>query len=109
MSEFPQYMLVVIAEIDEQVEASWNAWYDEEHLPAALACPGVLRGSRYLCSSVASLTKDGKKSEATTRTYMAVYELSGPEAIESDEFVAMRGWHKFTDNVTSRTQLFSKR
>ena len=43
MSELPKFLLIVTAEIDASVEASWNKWCDEEHLPAALACPGVLQ------------------------------------------------------------------
>ena len=46
MAEIPQYLLIVNAEIEEEVEADWNKWYDEVHLPDALACPGVLSGTR---------------------------------------------------------------
>ncbi|MDP6875324.1 MAG: hypothetical protein QF521_17510 [Alphaproteobacteria bacterium] len=108
MSELPKYLLIVSAEIDPAVEAAWNKWYDEEHLPDALACPGVLRGSRYASVGDASLTKDGEKSTSSARTYMAVYELSGPEALQTPEFIEMRGWYQFTDKITARTQVFRK-
>jgi hypothetical protein len=109
MSALPKFLLIVTAEIVASVEDSWNKWYDEEHLPAALACPGVLQGFRYLSSSKESRTNDGVKSESSAKTYMAVYELSGPEALESEEFLAMRGWHKFANQINSRTQLFKRR
>jgi hypothetical protein len=108
MADAPKYLLLVSAEIDPGVEAAWNKWYNEEHLPEALACPGVLRGSRYVSAGAASLTKDGKKSQAASRTYMAIYELSGPEALETPEFTEMRGWYQFTDKITARTQVFEK-
>ena len=108
MADFPQYLLIVSAEIDEAVEDAWNQWYDKEHLPDALACPGVLRGTRYVRAGEASLTKDGRKSQSSAKTYMAVYELSGPEALETPEFIEMRGWYQFTDKITARTQVFRK-
>jgi hypothetical protein len=108
MAEFPKYLLIVNAEIDVAVEAAWNQWYDEVHLPEALACPGVLGGSRYVSATDASLTKDGGKSQSSAKTYMAVYELSGPEALETPEFTEMRGWYQFTDKITARTQVFRK-
>ena len=72
MAEFPQYLLIVSAEIEEAVEANWNKWYDEEHLPDALACPGVLSGTRYVSAGSASLTKDGQKSQSSAKNYMSI-------------------------------------
>ncbi|MBC8239028.1 MAG: hypothetical protein H8E30_01000 [Alphaproteobacteria bacterium] len=108
MADASKYLLLVSAEIAPGVEAAWNKWYDEVHLPDALACPGVLSGNRYVSAGAASLTKDGEKSQAVGRTYMAVYELSGPEALETPEFMEMRGWYQFTDKITARTQVFEK-
>jgi hypothetical protein len=39
---------------------------------------------------------------------VAVYELSGPEALETPEFIEMRGWYQFTDKIIARTQVFEK-
>ncbi len=109
MPETPRYLLIVHAEIEPSVEDAWNKWYDEEHLPDALACPGVLSGSRYVSVGDASLTRDGGKSTSSTRSYVAIYELCGPEALETPEFIGMRGWYQFTDKITARTQVFEKR
>jgi hypothetical protein len=108
MAQAPRYLLIVSAEIAPEAEAAWNKWYDEVHLPDALACPGVLSGTRYLSKGDASLTRDGGKSTSSARTYMAVYELSGPEALATPEFIEMRGWYQFTDKITARTQVFEK-
>ena len=67
MSDSPQCLLIVTAYIDPAVEADWNTWYDEVHLPDALACPGVLRGARYMAARDASLTDHGEKKPATGR------------------------------------------
>jgi len=108
MTKSPECLLIVTAKIDPAAEDAWNRWYDEEHLPEALACPGVMRGNRYVSVGDASLTENGEKSSSSARTYVAVYELSGPEALETPEFAAMRGWYQFTDQITSRTQIFQK-
>jgi hypothetical protein len=44
MSEFPQCLLIVTAEVDPGVEAEWNRWYDTVHLPDATRSSA--RGSR---------------------------------------------------------------
>lgn len=108
MSEhaMPANLLIVIAEIDAAAEAEWNRWYDEVHLPAALACPGVIRGQRYKSSGPLSLTDHGERNVSDTVAYATVYEVSGPEALETPEFKAMAGWYEFTGRIKARTQVF---
>ncbi|MCH9672175.1 MAG: DUF4286 family protein [Gammaproteobacteria bacterium] len=101
-------LLIVTAQIDAEVEAAWNTWYDTVHLPAALACPGVLSGARYRSAGDASLTEHGEKSLDPARVYTTVYELVGPEALETPEFEAMRGWYEFTDHIRARTQVITR-
>ena len=108
MPHLPPCLLIVTAEIDPAVEADWNQWYDEVHLPEALACPGVLRGTRYLAARDAALTDHGEKTADSARVYAAVYELESPEALDSEAFRAMavRGWERFTDRIRVRAQVF---
>ncbi len=109
MSSLPACTLVVTADIDASVEDDWNTWYDEVHLPEALACPGVLAGRRYLAANEASLTEHGAKSTAATLTYLTLYELDGAYALDTPEFQAMRGWSHFADHIQARTQVFVAR
>src|SRR5437763_262449 len=88
----PGCLLIVTAEVDAEVEAEWNVWYDTVHLPDALACPGVLRGRRYVQAGEASQSDRGTSSRSSARVYTTVYELSGPEAVTTPEFQKMRGW-----------------
>ena len=108
MAQGAKYLLIVQAKIEPAKEAAWNKWYNEEHLPDAVACPGVLSGNRYVSNGEARLTKDGEKTRTTDRTYLAVYELDGPEALETPEFIDMAGWYQFTDHITARTQVYEK-
>ena len=67
MSDFPECLLIVTAEVDPAVEDEWNRWYDTVHLPDALKCPGVRRGRRYVSSGEISESikrEDGKELEA---------------------------------------------
>ena len=109
VSDLPACVLVVTAEIDPAHEAAWNRWYDEVHLPAALACPGVLGGQRYLCARDASLTDHGEFAADDARTYVTIYELSSPEALDTPEFQAMRGWYQFVPHIRARTQVYRRR
>ena len=75
MPQLPTPLLLVTVEIDESVEDAFNLWYDREHLPAALACPGVLRGRRYATSKSTTSNDRGTKASTDTKTYLALYEL----------------------------------
>ena len=101
----PGCLLIVTAEVDAEVEADWNHWYDTVHLPDALACPGVLSGRRYAQSGEASLSDRGTSSRSAAKVYTAVYELSGPEAIATPEFQKMRGWYQFAPHVRATTRV----
>ena len=63
-------------------------WYDQVHVPEILACPGWLKASRYLC------VEGGPK-------YAAVYEIDGPQAYETPEFNAVKGFGPFTEDVSN--------
>ena len=106
MPELPKCLLIVTAEIDSSVEAEWNRWYDEVHLPEALACPGVLYGARYLAARDASLTDHGGRASDGARVYATVYALAAPEAMDTPEFQQMRGWYQFANRIKARTQVF---
>jgi hypothetical protein len=104
MSDFPQCLLVVTAEVDQAVEAEWNRWYDTVHVPDVLRCPGVRGGRRYVVSGEISESTHGKVERTARRIYTTIYELDSPAATTTPEFQAMRGWHQFAPHVRSRTQ-----
>ena len=105
MSTLPNCLLIVTAEVDAEVEAEWNRWYDEVHLPDALACPGVLTGRRYLASGPISESDRGQGRRTSARLYTTVYELDSPAVVETKEFHAMRGWAHFAPHVRSQTRV----
>jgi hypothetical protein len=59
--------------IDPKYEEEFNAWYNTEHLPELLTLPGFLDAARYVA------TRGGPK-------YLAVYELTSVEAVQTPEF-----------------------
>lgn len=103
--DLPKCLLIVTVEVDAAVEADWNVWYDTVHLPDALACPGVLRGRRYVQAGEATQSDRGSTSRSTTKVYTTVYELAGPEAVTTPAFQAMRGWYHFAPHVRATTRV----
>jgi hypothetical protein len=101
----PNCLLIVTAEVDAEVEADWNRWYDDVHLPDALACPGVLVGRRYLTFGEISESDRGQGRRTSARVYTTVYELDSPAAVDTKEFAAMRGWARFAPHVRSQTRV----
>ena len=55
-------------------EDEFNAWYDEEHIPALAGVPGTLAARRFRSA-------DGR---ASTHKYIAMYHISSPEVSKSD-------------------------
>lgn len=105
MTDLPACLLIVSAEVDTEVEAEWSRWYDDVHLPDALACPGVLAGRRYVSQGEISESDRGQARRTPTRLYTTVYELASPAAVDTKEFAAMRGWGRFAPNVRSQTRV----
>lgn len=105
MTVLPNCLLIVTAEVDALVETDWNRWYDEVHLPDALACPGVLAGRRYLTSGEISESDRGQGRRTPARLYTTIYELESPAVVDTREFAAMRGWGRFAPHVRSQTQI----
>jgi hypothetical protein len=57
-------------------EAEFNAWYDDEHIPLRVACPGFVGAQRYRA--------DGRPG------YLAVYDMDSPEALQTPEYTAVK-------------------
>jgi hypothetical protein len=103
------WFLVVTAHIDPSVEAAWNKWYDEVHVPEILACPGVHRAVRCETSLAATVRGFTARPEDSGRGYIAIYDIDGPQVLETPEFAKARGWREFTDKVKSTTRVYRKR
>jgi hypothetical protein len=89
-------IFVVAAEIDPAVENAWNEWYNKVHLPEITACPGFRRSARYVSELGGG------------RHYVAIYELDGPEALDSPEFNQRRGWREFAGRVKWTSRLYHR-
>ena len=57
-------------------EADFNAWYNQEHLPALSAVPGVLAARRYHGNAQSS------------HNYAAIYHLTDPGVTQGDAWKA---------------------
>ena len=90
-------ILVVTATIEPSVEKEWNEWYNVVHLPEIVECPGFRSAQRYVAQDT-----DG------SRCYVSIYELSSPDALNSAEFAARRGWGAFVDRVKFKTLRYSR-
>jgi hypothetical protein len=54
------------------MEAEYNEWYDNVHLPQVLAMPGVISAQRFDL-----LTPESASAFPVTHRYLAVYEFEG--------------------------------
>ena len=68
------WLLAVWTDVDPEVEAEFNEWYDKEHVPERLAVPGFLSGIRYTAV-------EGEPK------YLALYELDDENVLKSDAYM----------------------
>jgi hypothetical protein len=66
-------LLLNAMNVAPEAEADFNAWYDEEHLPALARVPGTLAARRYRSAQTAG----------GTHRYVAIYHLKTPAVTES--------------------------
>ncbi|MSP30021.1 MAG: DUF4286 family protein [Acetobacteraceae bacterium] len=99
------HLLIVTAEVDAAVAAAWNRWYDTVHLPDALACPGVLSGRRFASVGETRHSERDTSRGSAGQVYTTIYEISGPEAVQTPEFQKMRGWYQFAPHVRATTRV----
>ena len=71
-------LLLNAMNVTAEAEDDFNAWYDQEHLPALAAVPGTLAARRY---------RSGEDAEGTHR-YVAIYHLASPDVTRSEAWKA---------------------
>ena len=71
-------MMMFAMNIPAEVEAEFNAWFTEEHLPALVSVPGCLMGRRF-------------KMAGGTHRYLSMFHLSAPEVQASDAWKKAAG------------------
>lgn len=82
------WLHIVRVDVDPAHEAEFNRWYEEEHVPALLACPGWRSARRYVCD-------DGGPRHA------AVYEIAGSWVYDTPEFEHAKGFGRFAPHVSN--------
>ena len=69
----------VFVQVQPRYVKEFNDWYNLVHVPEVMSCPRFLSGVRY-------------EENGTNGSFMAMYELSGTVALDSEEFAKARGW-----------------
>lgn len=85
-------LLLAMMDVDPAHEEEFNRWYNEEHFPDRVNCPGFLSGRRFMAV-------DG------TPKYLALYDLESPDVIKSEAYREIY-WSPWTDRISKHwTQL----
>lgn len=80
-------LLLVMIEIDPAYEEEFNRWYNEEHVPERLTCPGFLSARRFI-----ALEGEPK--------YLAIYDLESPEVLQSEAYKKIYGPSAWTQRIS---------
>lgn len=82
-------LLLVMIDVDPEHEEEFNRWYNEEHLPERLSCPGFLSGRRFVA------LEGGPK-------YLALYDLENPEVLQSESYQKIFGPSEWTKRISKQ-------
>jgi hypothetical protein len=72
----------MFGDFDQVTRDETNRWFDLDHVPQRLTCPGFLRAERY------ELVDDAHAGPGETRSlrYLNVYYLANPQVLESEAY-----------------------
>jgi antibiotic biosynthesis monooxygenase (ABM) superfamily enzyme len=87
MEKKERFIMLVTVDIPPEKERAWNDWYNNQHVPDILKCPGFKRVGRF------------ERLQGNGTRYVTIYELDRPDVRESEEFARVRGWYQFADSV----------
>jgi hypothetical protein len=82
-------LLLVMIGVDEDHEEEFNRWYNEEHFPERIQCPGFLSGRRFV-------SVEGEPK------YLAIYDLESPDVLESPEYLRIRPPSEWQQRVSKQ-------
>jgi hypothetical protein len=82
-------LLLVMMDVEPAHEEEFNRWFDEEHFPERMGCPGFLGGRRF------------RALEGEPR-YLAFYELASGDVLQSEAYQAMAAPSPWTQRVMPR-------
>ncbi|MEP7300113.1 MAG: DUF4286 family protein [Caldimonas sp.] len=88
-------VMVMMTDVPNELEAQYNHWYNEIHLPEVLRVPGVLSGRRF------RIHGEGVR-------YMALYELESPDVVTSPLYVSWRANSASTQAWSERFSVFQR-
>ena len=86
MKQEKTLQFTVLVEIQPAHKTEFNNWYNDVHVPEVMASPGFLSNVRY-------------EEVGAEGQYMAKYEISGEESLETPEFDKARGWKEMSSVV----------
>lgn len=82
-----KYLLVVLWSVQEELDADFHKWYDEEHMGDISRVPGWLRGRRYKLVDGVDLV-EGKGPEIPGWNYLVTHDWEDGNYTQTQEFIA---------------------
>ena len=96
------HLLLVFTDCYESQDETFNDWYNNEHVPDLLGCPGFVAAQRFKL-----VDRDGEPAVASR--YLVVYELEGDPVTnlsKLDETRHLRRFDESMDQSMSRSSLY---
>ncbi|PRZ42321.1 hypothetical protein CLV47_106193 [Antricoccus suffuscus] len=79
-------LLLVMIDIELEYEDEFNRWYNEEHFPERLECPGFISARRYVATEGAP-------------KYLAIYELENIDVLSAEDYLRISPPSEWSKNL----------
>jgi hypothetical protein len=96
-----EVVLSVVMDVEEGALDLFHGWYDEEHLPKLVAVPGIDAARRFRAVA-------GALSEPGRQRFLALYELTGLEFLETNAWAEAAAMTPRTAEVVPHVILMSQ-
>jgi hypothetical protein len=73
-------------DVEPEYEEEFNRWYNEEHVPERLNCPGFLTARRFVAI------------EGSPK-YLALYDLQSPDVLQSEDYKKLTVGTSLTNRI----------
>lgn len=86
MSTKPRAIMAVTMAVKPENDEEFNRWYNEEHVPERLECPGFVVARRFKAV-------EGEFEHQEALNYLAIYELESLDALKGELYMTRAANH----------------
>lgn len=97
----PRALMMAMFDVEQGHEEEFNRWYEEEHFPERMLCPGFISGRRFtaVTGGTGIVTDSGFREVEPTQKYLTIYDLESLDALQTEAYRAVSRPSAWTNRI----------